>query len=170
MLTVAEIMTREPYTLGPDDTLASARQLMAEHHIRHIPVVSAEGSLIGIVTQRDVLAAGDSSVTARAGEKAGENHVALSSIMTSPVQTVDEHAGLRGTAMHLQKNKLGCLPVLRDGKLAGIITDSDFIAIAINLMEQLEEREPVEDDFSADDFDDSDFDSSDFIDENDDFT
>ena len=36
MLSVAEIMTREPYTLGPDDTLVQARQLMAEHHIRHI--------------------------------------------------------------------------------------------------------------------------------------
>ena len=43
MLTVAEIMTREPYTLGPDDTLATARQLLAEHHIRHIPIVSADG-------------------------------------------------------------------------------------------------------------------------------
>lgn len=168
MLTVAEIMTREPYTLGPDDSLAKARQLMAEHHIRHIPIVSAEGSLIGIVTQRDVLAAGDSSVTGGAG--AGENYVALSSIMTSPVQTVDEHAGLRGTAMHLQKNKLGCLPVLRNGKLAGIITDSDFIAIAINLMEQLEEQEPEEDDFSADDFDDDDFDSSDYVSGDDDYS
>lgn len=58
MLTVAEIMTREPYTLGPDDSLAGARKLMAEHHIRHIPVLSAEGTLIGVVTQRDVLAAG----------------------------------------------------------------------------------------------------------------
>lgn len=151
MLTVAEIMTREPYTLGPDDNLASARKLMAEHHIRHIPVVSAEGTLIGVVTQRDVLAAGDSTVLNPRGERGGEDHVALSSIMTSPVQTADENASLRGTAMHLQKNKLGCLPVLRKGKLVGIITDSDFIAIAINLMEQIEQGEPDELDFDDDD-------------------
>jgi CBS domain-containing protein len=144
MLTVAEIMTREPYTLGPDDTLASARKLMAEHHIRHIPVLSAEGTLIGVVTQRDVLAASDSRVMSRKGEAREEKYVALSAIMTTPVQTVDENASLRGTAMHLQKNKLGCLPVLRKGKLVGIITDSDFIAIAINLMEQLEQSEPDE--------------------------
>jgi CBS domain-containing protein len=144
MLTVAEIMTREPYTLGPDDTLASARKLMAEHHIRHIPVLSAEGTLIGVVTQRDVLAAGDSRVMSRKEEAREEKYVALSAIMTTPVQTVDENASLRGTAMHLQKNKLGCLPVLRKGKLVGIITDSDFIAIAINLMEQLEQSEPDE--------------------------
>lgn len=147
MLTVAEIMTREPYTLGPDDTLATARQLLAEHHIRHIPIVSADGSLLGLVSQRDVLAAGDTSVLNREGGSSHENYVALSSIMSSPVQSVDESASLRGTAMHLQKHKVGCVPVLRKGKLVGIITDSDFVAIAINLMEQLEAAEPEELDF-----------------------
>ena len=155
MLTVAEIMTREPYTLGPDDSLASARKMMAEHHIRHIPVVSAEGTLIGVVTQRDVLAASDSSVLSGKTDNSSESYVALSSVMTTPVQTVDENAGLRGTAMHLQKNKLGCLPVLRKGKLVGIITDSDFVAIAVNLMEQIEQTEPEELDFE--DEEDSDF-------------
>ena len=148
MLTVAEIMTREPYTLGPDDTLASARQMMAEHHIRHIPVVSADGSLIGVVSQRDVLAAEDSTVLNEEGGEGSRNqYVAISSIMTAPVKTVDENAALRGTAMLLQKEKLGCLPVLSEGALAGIITDSDFVAIAINLMEQLEATEPEENEF-----------------------
>ena len=145
MFSVAEIMTREPYTLGPDDTLAQARQLMAEHHIRHVPVVSGDNSLIGLVSQRDVLAAGDSKILSHedaAGAK--DRYVALSSIMTSPVQTVEENASLRGTAMQLQKNKLGCLPVLNAGRLVGIITDSDFVTIAINLMEQLESNEPDE--------------------------
>jgi CBS domain-containing protein len=148
MLSVAEIMTREPYTLGPDDTLADARKLMAEHHIRHVPIVSGDGTLVGLVSQRDVLAAEDSSVLNQPGSPdSTEAYVALSTIMTSPVQTVDEHAGLRGTAMHLQKNKMGCLPVLNDGRLVGIITDSDFVAIAINLMEQLESSEPEETEF-----------------------
>jgi CBS domain-containing membrane protein len=144
MLTVAEIMTREPYTLEPDDTLATARELLAEHHIRHIPIVSPEGSLIGLVSQRDILAAADSSVLNPDDESSHEGYVALSAIMTSPVQTADESASLRGAAMHLQQNKLGCLPILRQTKLVGIITDSDFVAIAINLMEQLEASEPDE--------------------------
>ena len=79
-----------------------------------------------------------------------ERYVALSSIMTSPVQTVDEQAGLRGTAMHLLQNRLGCLPVVREEKLVGIITDSDFVGIAINLMEQLEQGEPEPSDFDED--------------------
>ena len=148
MFTVAEIMTREPYTLGPDDTLADARRMMTEHHIRHIPVVSAEGALIGLVSQRDVLAAEDSRVlNPEGGLDSHDRYVALSAIMTSPVQSIDEHAGLRATAIHLQKNKLGCLTVLSDGELVGIITDSDFVSIAINLMEQIEISEPEEDDF-----------------------
>ena len=57
------------------------------------------------------------------------------------MHTVDERASLRGTALHLLKNRLGCLPVLRDGELVGIITDSDFVAVAANLMEQLEQVE-----------------------------
>tara|TARA_B100000287_G_scaffold371179_1_gene369081 strand:- start:5 stop:457 length:453 start_codon:yes stop_codon:yes gene_type:complete len=141
MLSVAEIMTREPYTLGPDDTLADARRLMNAHHIRHIPVVSAEHTIIGLVSHRDVLAASDSTL-----ESHREDHAAvpLSAVMSSPVQTVDEHASLRGVALHLQKQRMGCLPVTRDGALVGIITDSDFVAIAIHLMEQLELVEPEE--------------------------
>ena len=62
MLTVTEIMSREPYTLGPENSLLDARQLMTEHHIRHIPIVSAKGGLVGLVSQRDVLAASESSI------------------------------------------------------------------------------------------------------------
>lgn len=147
MLTVEDIMSREPYTLGPDNTLADARQMMTEHHIRHVPVVSGDATLVGVVSQRDVLAAENSTVLNAAGEHSTDKYVAVSTIMTTPVKTVDEHASLRASAMHLQKNKLGCLPVLAGGKLVGIITDSDFVAIAINLMEQLEIAEPLEPDF-----------------------
>ena len=148
MLSVAEIMTAQPYTLSPDDSLAEARRMMSEHHIRHIPVVSGNGLLVGVVSQRDVLAAADSSVLPdQAAHQQEERYVALSTIMTSPVQTVAEQASLRGTAMQLLQNRLGCLPVTRDEKLVGIITDSDFVAIAINLMEQLEQSESEPGDF-----------------------
>ena len=152
MLSVAEIMTREPYTLAAEDTLAEARKLMAEHHIRHVPIVSPEGTLVGVVSQRDVLAASDSSL---AGGGAGDyNSTALSDLMTAPVQTTEPSASLRGAAMFLQQNRLGCLPVLEDGKLVGIVTDSDYVSVAINLMEQLELVEPQENDglYDEDDF------------------
>ena len=150
MLSVAEIMTREPYTLGAEDTLLDARKLMAEHHIRHVPIVTSGSELIGLVSQRDILGAADSNLFRhQAGADPRELYVALGSVMTYPVETVDEHASLRGAAMHLQKNKMGCLPVVRDHILVGIITDSDFVAVAINLMEQMEDLESCEDDFAS---------------------
>ncbi|MBT4520642.1 MAG: CBS domain-containing protein [Halieaceae bacterium] len=145
MFTVADIMTTELYTLTPEDSLQEARELMARHHIRHLPIVTSEEELVGLVTHRDILAAADSTVLASPEARgAVENLIALSTVMTEVVSTVDEGAHLRGVALYLQKHKVGCLPVLRDGSLVGIITDSDFVSVAINLMEQMEDSEPFE--------------------------
>lgn len=142
MLSVEEIMTREPYTLGPDDNLLDAAELMREHHVRHIPIVSSDGDVIGVVSHRDVLSASDSRILHGDGEVGKEAYVALSAVMTTPVQTVTEAADLKSVATHLRKQRLGCLPVVRDGKLVGIISDSDFVEVAAVLMEQLEMTEP----------------------------
>ena len=145
MLSVAEIMTHEPYTLGPDDSLVDAAKLMREHHIRHVPVVSGDGSVIGVVSHRDVLAASDSRLVHEDIAEGREAYVALSAVMSSPVQTVTESAELRAVATHLRQHRVGCLPVTREGRLVGIISDSDFVEVAIALMEQLEMSEPEED-------------------------
>jgi CBS domain-containing protein len=69
--------------------------------------------------------------------------------MVTEVATVDEHASLRQAALFLEKHGIGCLPVVTGDKLRGIITDTDFVGVAINLLELLEETEPVDDDFVA---------------------
>ena len=143
MLSVEDIMTREPYTLGPDDTLLDAAELMREHHFRHVPIVCSEGSVVGLVSHRDVLAASTPN-TLPGAEDSKEGQTALSTIMSSPVQTVPENADLRGVAMQLRQQRLGCLPVTRDGAIVGIISDSDFLEVAITLMEQLAMGEPEE--------------------------
>ncbi|WP_439105924.1 CBS domain-containing protein [Congregibacter sp.] len=146
MLSVAEIMTAQPYTLGPDDSLLDAASLMREHHVRHVPILSNDGNVVGVVSHRDVLAASDSRLVHEDLQASGkENYVALSSVMTSPVQAVSEDAELKAVAGFLRKQRLGCLPVTRDGQLVGIVTDSDFLEVAIVLMEQLEMSEPEED-------------------------
>ena len=61
--------------------------------------------------------------------------------------TVDINASLRQAALFLEKHKIGCLPVLEDDMLVGIITETDFVAVAINLLEQLEETEPFDEDY-----------------------
>ena len=140
MLSVEDIMTREPYTLGPDDTLRDAAALMREHHIRHIPILGADGSVIGIVSHRDVLAASDSSLSAGDSEQSAE--VALSAVMSTPVHTVPESADLLAVAIHLRRQRMGCLPITHEGRLSGIISDSDVLEIAITLLEQMEMSEP----------------------------
>jgi CBS domain-containing membrane protein len=148
MFNVVDIMTTELHTLTPDDSMRDARKLMAEHNIRHIPIVEGNQRLVGLLSQRDVLAAADSSLLAHADEADSvESHIAVSSVMTKDPATIDEHASLRGAALYLQKHRIGCLPVVKDRALVGIITDSDFVAIAINLMEQIESTEPEDQDY-----------------------
>ena len=136
MITVDEIMSTNLETLKEVDTLETAARLMADNGIRHLPVLNDDGSLVGLVTQRDVLKS--ASVAANPGS------VPCSEFMTRDVDTVDERTGLRQAAIYLQKHKYGCLPVVTGGKLKGIVTDSDFVGVAINLLEQLEIAEPEE--------------------------
>jgi CBS domain-containing membrane protein len=143
MFSVAEVMNTELFTLGEDSTVMEARELMSEHHIRHIPVVNGSNRLLGLLSQRDVLAAADSTLLVSPRDaQAQEAYVSVASVMTVSVNTIEETANLRGAALYMQKHKIGCLPVVRGENLIGIITDSDFVAVAINLMEQMEELEP----------------------------
>lgn len=140
MLSVAQIMTprAELACLGPDDDLAAARRLMARRHIRHIPILDAAGGLTGLVSHRDLLAA-----TPPAGATAGPREPHLGEIMSRRLATVHPAANVRQAAMRLRRLGIGCLPVMRDGELLGIVTDSDFVWVAVHLLEQLEESEPV---------------------------
>ena len=137
---IAEIMTTEPETLSVDDSLETARDMMSERGFRHIPIVDGNGSLAGLVTQSDVLAASASNLSSDSDRPASE--IRIGEFMTRDVATVDERAELRVAAMYLQRHKYGCLPVVTDGELCGIVTDSDFVGVAINLLEQLELAEP----------------------------
>ena len=106
MFDVAEIMSTELLTLGPDASLQDARALMAEHGIRHIPIVEDENRLVGLLSQRDVLAAADSILLGMNGEsEAFESRVAVSTIMTMDPKTTDEQASLRGAALYLQQHR-----------------------------------------------------------------
>ena len=140
MFTINQIMTTGLHTLPETASLEDAIRLMTEARIRHIPIVNAKGKLVGLVTHRDVLATTDSTLRSP-DERQNPVSIPLSKIMTRNVVTVDEHASLRSAALHLERHKYGCIPVVAKGNLKGIITDSDFVAVAINLLEQLEQAE-----------------------------
>ena len=134
MITIDEFMTPEPYTLRETDSIDDARKVMTEKHIRHIPVTDNDNHMLGLVTQRDVLAATEPVNVSHEGD----SDIRLSDIMIRNVSSIHKTGSLRQAAMYLQSHKYGCLPVVSDDRLVGIITDTDFIAIAINLLEQVE--------------------------------
>jgi CBS domain-containing membrane protein len=143
MITVNEFMTPEPYTLRETDSLNDARKIMTERHVRHIPITDGDESLLGLVTQRDVLAATvpSSAQQTRSAPQEGDSDIKLSDIMIRDVSVIHKTDSLRQAALYIQSHKYGCLPVLSADRLVGIITDSDFIDIAINLLEQVEVTE-----------------------------
>lgn len=140
MITIEEFMTARPYTLQENNTVNDARQIMTEKHIRHIPITDNDNHLLGLVTQRDVLAA--TSPGLAKGEQAATNtdgsDTALADIMIRNVTVIHTYDSLRQAAVYMQSHKYGCLPVISNERLVGIITDSDFVAIAINMLEQAE--------------------------------
>lgn len=142
MITVDEIMTTKVFTLQPTHTVADARQLMATKHIHHIPVLDS-GDLVGLVSDRDLLMATHSALAKPRKKNNADagGDIPLQDVMTTSVATVSPQAGLRQAAIYLAEHKYGCLPVVDDGKLVGIVTDTDFIAVAVNLLEQVELRE-----------------------------
>ena len=148
MFSLDAIMSTDLVTLAPSGTLAEARELMQEHRIHHIPVVDEDSDLIGLVTLTNVLAATD-SVLRETDSRIHAADILVRDVMVTEVATVDRNASLRQAALFLEKHRIGCLPVIDDGKLCGIITETDFVAVAINLLEQLEESEPVDEEFVA---------------------
>ncbi len=142
MFSIDSIMSTDLVTIAPAATLAEAQSLMQENRIHHLPVVDQAEALVGLLTLTDVLAATDSKL--RQGDsRIHAKDICINEVMVTDLATVDERASLRQAALFLEKHQIGCLPVVNNGKLSGIITDTDFVAVAINLLEQLEEGEPL---------------------------
>jgi len=144
MIKIEEMMTRHPHTLLRSHNLADAKSMMEALDIRHVPIVDANKHLLGVVSQRDVLAAQESSLQKIPENQSFTLNTPLYEVMKTGIMTVSPQAGLKESALYMQKHKVGCLPVVEKGHLVGIITDSDFVAIAINLLELQEEIEPEE--------------------------
>ena len=136
MFTIEEFMTSEPYTLRESHSIDDAREFMTEKHVRHIPITDDDSHLLGLVTQRDILAA-----TSPEQLQSGAPGIRLSDVMIRNVSVIHKSDSLRQAAKYLQSHKYGCLPVISDERVVGIITDSDFVEIAINMLEQAEQYE-----------------------------
>jgi acetoin utilization protein AcuB len=123
-------MTRHPVVVRADAPAAVAADLLRAGKIRHLPVVDATGRLVGILTDRDLRQlVFDPNVQ----EALGETAVALSrfkvrEVMTWGVVSVRPDTDLRAAARLMRERRIGALPVVENGAVAGILSEADLLA------------------------------------------
>lgn len=141
MFQVKNIMTKDVFTLNQHDSLSAAKDLMNLARIRHIPIVDDAGRFAGLLTHRDILAATISELAGidRETQDEIEAGIPITEIMQTDVVTVSPDLSLKEAARLLLEEKYGCLPVVCDATLCGIITEADFLRLTIDLMDAVEE-------------------------------
>jgi len=133
-LTVSRAMTGDPVTIGPEDTLMRAVELMRMHGIRRFPVVVG-GNLVGLLAEGDLKRAQPSALSASEDEfNRVMEGTQVSRIMIRNPVTVGVDTPLLEAAQTLHTTKFGALPVLRDGQLCGMLTDTDLIHCLTDLL------------------------------------
>ncbi|MCH5277266.1 MAG: CBS domain-containing protein [Desulfovibrionaceae bacterium] len=137
MVSVADLMTDTVFTLQPSDTLSDVRSLMELAKIRHTPVTDDDGTFQGLISNRDLLACTISRLAEidSAVQEEIDTAIRVSDVMRRDVVCVEPETSLKEAARLLYENKYGCLPVLKGRKLVGILTEADFLRLAISLLE-----------------------------------
>jgi CBS domain-containing membrane protein len=125
---VRDLMTSKVFTLRADENLTALYDLMEAEHIRHIPVVDEQGDVVGLVTHRDLLrsALADPSLPVSIQRQVLET-ATVEEIMMTSVETIEPDQDIREAAEIMMENKFGCLPVVENGHLVGILTEADFV-------------------------------------------
>ena len=131
-LLVRDLMSHPAVTVGPTSPLRDAIERMETNHIRHIAVAEA-GRLLGLISHRDVLRSQEGSLSgALSSEQAHMNRwIEARWVMTKEVRTVYPDTPALEAALLLRSHGYGCVPVVEQGRLVGMLTDSDFVEYAI---------------------------------------
>jgi len=138
---VYERMSRHPMTVSPNTAVEQALKRMRDEKVRRFPVVDDDGKLVGIVSDKDLLYAAPSPATSLSIYELHYlySRITISQVMTRDVVTVQEDDPIEEAARVMVDNKIGGLPVMREGKLVGIITETDIFK---TLMEMMGARDP----------------------------
>ena len=125
---VKDIMTKEVATLSIEDELSLANDIMRLGRIRHLPVVSGE-TLVGIVSERDLFRSSLAQALGYGNKDTREvmKTLRIKDIMVQQMITVTPDTELRVAVGIMAERKIGCLPVVQDDKLMGLITETDVL-------------------------------------------
>jgi acetoin utilization protein AcuB len=139
-------MQRDVISVSPDDTLATALILTRKHRIRHLPVLLANQTLTGIVSDRDIRLAMPSPLTTPDAERADYlERTAIGAVMTRDVISVGQDETVEDAAKLLYHHRVGSLPVIgADDRLLGILTETDVVHIFVRLLGVAEPSSRIE--------------------------
>ena len=130
-LQVRDVMSQDVHTVNRNDELAIADALMKQGRVRHLPVLDEDGKVCAVVSQRDLFR----GALLRAlgyGSRAEEfvlRQVAVKEAMSAEIQTTEPDTSVADAARLMIERKIGCLPVIENGRLVGIVTETDFVKL-----------------------------------------
>lgn len=133
MIQVSQWMAKEVLAVEVYDSISVARRIMARHRINQLPVVD-NGRLVGIVTDRDIRDAYPTSMMIgrpKAIDKFADSYT-VEEVMTFNVMSVRPETPLITAVSLLRRHRIGSLPVVKQGKLVGIITRSDVLEFILS--------------------------------------
>ena len=133
---VGDFMTRQVVTLRDIDRLRQAVELVLVRRVRHVPVLTQGGRLVGIVTDRDMMRALPTPLSPPSPEEYDEllDGTPISRVMTREPLTVDAAQDVESAVRLMLERKISGLPVLQEGALVGMFTQSDALRGYLKLL------------------------------------
>jgi CBS domain-containing protein len=134
-------MSTVVFGVSTDEPLDAALDVMLSQNVRHVPVLDDEGRVVGIVSHRDLLAAGGPRTDDAGGLGALASALAertVGEVMSTP-DTVEPETAIDEVARILRDNQYGCVPVVENERLVGIVTEADFVRAIADGVEEEEE-------------------------------
>ncbi|MBL8206626.1 MAG: CBS domain-containing protein [Blastocatellia bacterium] len=128
--TVGQFMSTDLFTVRPDDLVDLAACVMDWKHVRHVPVEDDEGRLVGLVSHRDLL-----HLMAQGSARKEAEPVAVKEIMKQDLITVTPQTPTLTALEMIRRHKVGCLPVLENERLVGLVTAYDFLTLSAELID-----------------------------------
>jgi acetoin utilization protein AcuB len=129
-------MNTSPITITANQTIAEAQSCMQENRIRRLPVVDQEGRLVGILSRQDIADALPSTIEGGKTEASSllASTTTVEAIMAGSPLVAEPMTPLETVAQRMRKHKVGAMPVVQDGKLVGIITESDIFSAFMTVL------------------------------------
>jgi CBS domain-containing protein/gamma-glutamylcysteine synthetase len=127
---VEQFMATDLFTVRPEDVIDLAANLMHWKHVRHVPVENNEGKLVGIVSHRDLLE------LFALGKTNGNGEIIVRDVMKQNLITITPETPTLEALVLMREKNIGCLPVIKNEKLVGLITAHDFLTVSAKLFEE----------------------------------